>query len=354
MHARCSADKRHRVFAFPFAVAALFLLPLSAGAAVLSLDPDKGSFGPGDTFVLTIRLDPALDECVNAADVRLRYPAELLKASVVSRGESYFTLWTEEPSIDHALGRITFSGGIPGGYCGRIQGDPGRTDVLARVVFSVPGTMIGSEAPVGDVPFAISFGDGTQVLLNDGLGSAAALQLHGGQYTRSSEAQGITNEWLDIVRADTLPPDPFSATVHKDAQMFEGKYFIIFATVDKQSGIDHYEVIEEDPLRPGFVRGKADAANPRRATSPYLLTDQDRKSKIIVRAIDHGGNVAEAVISPESGATQDANTSRYSSLYILIIVAALALVAFAGFIWRKRSIARDEEVASDEHQSNGL
>ena len=52
-----------------------------AYAATLSIDPPDGNFGPGDTFVLTVRLDTAHDECVNAASIVVNYPTDWMKAS---------------------------------------------------------------------------------------------------------------------------------------------------------------------------------------------------------------------------------------------------------------------------------
>src|SRR3989344_7008730 len=115
------------------------LLPTPLSAATLSIDPETRSVGPGDTFVATLRLDTITGECVNAVTAEILYPKDWMNASAVSKGESLMSLWVEEPSVDREQGRVFMSGGIPAGYCGRVQGDPGKTNVVAKIIFSIPG-----------------------------------------------------------------------------------------------------------------------------------------------------------------------------------------------------------------------
>ena len=322
----------------------MLFTPLFVHAATLSIDPEGGTFGPGDTFVLTVRLDTGLDECVNATTIELRYPTDWMKASAVSKGESLLTLWTEEPKVDHENGIVRFEGGIPAGYCGRIQGDPGKTNVLAKVIFSIPGNMIGGKVATGPEPLPVSFGPATVVLLNDGFGTPAPLTLVSGAYTRVLTSLGRRNEWLDIVQQDNIAPDLFSIALESEKNTFQGKYFIIFSTVDKQSGVHHYEVMEDDPQRFGLTRTKeGEKALFVSATSPYVLSDQQLGSRVIVRAFDHAGNVQEAIMAPRSGTSTSVSISNLGSkenrtlLYALggvMLVIVLGILGFA--IYRRR------------------
>src|SRR6185295_6019102 len=142
--------------------AALLLVPLPAFAASVYLDPDTGNFGVGDTFVASIRLDNG-DECINAAHVEVGYPNDVLKAVDFSRGSSIFSLWVEEPKIDQEHGLVTFSGGIPGGYCGRIPGDPALSNILGKIVFLVTGNTQHSAT--------VSVRENSALYLNDGRGT---------------------------------------------------------------------------------------------------------------------------------------------------------------------------------------
>jgi hypothetical protein len=323
-------------------VALLFIPAFFVHAATLALDPKTGSFGPGDTFVVTVRLDLAREECVNAGTVEVRYPTEWMKASAVSKGESLFSLWPSEPVVDHERGVVTFSGGIPGGYCGRVQGDPGKTNILGKIVFSIPGNTTGGEVAGGPVPLLISFGQSSVVLLNDGMGTPAPLEVRAGEYVRMQKSAGAPNEWLDIVHGDTIPPDLFSATITQDPKTLQGKYFLVFATVDKQSGVHHYEVQEDDPARFGMVRGvRGEHSLFINATSPYVLRDQELGSRIIVRAIDHAGNVQESLLPPKGDlGTMHAVTpgGKVSALwwYALGALAVLLTASIAILIVRKR------------------
>ncbi len=249
-----------------FLLALCFLSPASAAAAVLYLDPSEETYGVGDTFVMNVRLD-SQDECINAVGVRISYPRESLKAVDFSRGSSILTLWVEEPQIDTELGTVTFSGGIPGGYCGRIPGDAVVTNIVGKVVF----TVLDATARTA----AISLQEGSQALLNDGTGTPAELELVGSTIALSSERQTTSNPWLDVVRSDDIAPDSFQIIVESTRGIFGGRYYIAFSTIDKQSGLDHYEIYERGAWKT--------------ISSPYELRDQSLRS-LQVKAIDKAGN----------------------------------------------------------------
>lgn len=301
--------RREIIFAFEFLLFSIlyFLFSVSTVfAATLTIDPPKGSYGPGDIFVATVRIDPGVDECVNAASVIVTFPKEWLKASAFSKGESLLSLWADEPVIDNENGMVRWSGGIPAGYCGRVSGDPGQTNILGKIIFTVPGNMVGGAVATEPLPMRVAFGDDTRVLLNDGAGTPAALSLRHASYVRALASAVPSNAWLGEVENDKFPPDLFGIELVRDSNTFQGKYFIVFGTVDKQTGIHHYEVMEEDIERFGYVRGKKDKAVFHEATSPYVLLDQTLRSRITVRAYDHARNVQEVIFVPKE--TRDAFT----------------------------------------------
>ena len=84
---------------------------------------------------------------------------------------------------------------------------------------------------------------------------------------------------------DVTSPKEFTLEIGQDPSMFGGKYFLSFATTDKTSGIDYYEVKE----------GKQDF---KKVSSPYLLEDQSLGKKIVVQAYDKAGNYQTAEIKP--------------------------------------------------------
>ena len=338
-----------------FVAACLLFFPGISHAATLTLDPAESSFGPGDMFVVSIRLDTDTEECINAATIVLDYPIQWLKATAFSKGESLLTLWPDEPVIDTEHGTVTFSGGIPAGYCGRVQGDPGKTNILGKIAFSVSPNPVTGNAPTGPISLALAFGSSTKVHANDGFGTETTLMKKGATVTRVLTSQGKTNEWIDIVNQDKIPPDAFKIEVAHDSNTFGGKFFIVFSTVDKQSGVEHYEATEDDPARLGLVYGKNEKAIWKSVVSPYVLTDQTLQSRVIVRAIDNAGNVEEAILAPTNGdlsiPKETTNTSAGGTLGAWCVIAALIGVLMGGillFIRRRKEGGGSPEVMSEE------
>jgi hypothetical protein len=247
------------------------LLPLSVNAAVLYLEPSQGEYHQGDTFIVEARIDTE-EECINTVKVIISFPKDLLEAKDFSTGNSILTLWLQTPKIDQKEGLISFTGGIPGGFCGPLPGEPGKPNLLGRIIFRV----VSRDVLRGLAE--ISFKEDSQVLLNDGLGTPAKLTLKGAVFTILPKIAEVSKEeWQEELEKDNIPPEPFEIEIHRYPSIFEGKYFIVFSTTDKQTGIDHYEVKE----------GKRDW---KRAESPYLLEDQSLKSIIKVKAVDKAGN----------------------------------------------------------------
>ena len=116
---------------------------------------------------------------------------------------------------------------------------------------------------------------------------------------------------------DTLAPEEFTPKIGQDKAVFEGKYFLRFATRDGLSGTDHFEVMEiKDPEHKTW----------KVAESPYILEDQALNSIIKVRAVDKAGNerVVE-IIPPEKPIT-------YSYWIIIIGFAGIVIV---WWLWRR-------------------
>ena len=286
------------------AISMLFLVtPLFVYGAVLYLEPAEGKYQPGDTFVVEIKIDTE-GECINTVEANLNF-SQILKVVDFSQGKSIITLWVKSPEINQELGLISFSGGIPGGYCGRIPGDPGVSNLLGRIVFQVRETDAKLEH---ETDAKVKFLDSSEVLLNDGFGTPAKLNAQGVVFTILPQKEGPTREeWQKELIADTIPPEPFAIEIHQYPLIFEGKYFIIFSTTDKQTGLDYFEVKE----------GKKDF---KKASSPYLLEDQALGKKIIVRAYDKAGNYQEAEIKPSYKITWK------DGLYLILILVGIGAI----------------------------
>ncbi len=312
-------------------------MPLYARAATLYIDPFTQDVFKGDTVTLTVRLDVDEGECVNTVDAVVSY-SETIQAIDVSRGKSILTLWIEEPTLDTNARRITFAGGIPNGYCGRIPGDPSLTTVVAEIVVRAPGFSVGRP---DDVAALIQFEPGTRVLLNDGSGTEASLRLLGGTVNLIQDV-GTTsvNAWGEVVSNDDIPPQEFSLELVQNPQVFGGKYYIVFNTTDKQSGMDHYEVLEE-PAEDyyGFSWGRVDAPWTR-VDSPYVLKDQSLRSIIRVRAIDKAGNERMSVLIPDDSLRRLPPLA-FVALSVGAIIGVVLVGVFTLFVMRKRKVRRE-------------
>src|SRR5665213_3506535 len=146
-----------------------FLSPFVTLAAQIYLDPATGKFPPGVTFGVDVRLDNQ-GQCINAAEVDLAYPVNQIEAVGASDGDSILTLWVKQPTVYSNYGLISFVGGLPGGSCGRVSGDPSLSNKLATIYFRFPTTtaLLASTTVLQNAQLA--FLSSTRAVLNDGLG----------------------------------------------------------------------------------------------------------------------------------------------------------------------------------------
>ncbi|MEN9412965.1 MAG: hypothetical protein RLZZ342_52 [Candidatus Parcubacteria bacterium] len=262
---------------FTFLAAVMFVYPGAAHAASLSIETDTGAYGIGDTFIATVRIDNG-DACINAAEVQVEYPIGTLRAVDFSRGDSIFSLWIQDPQLDTERGVVSFAGGTPGGYCGRVQGDPSQSNILGKIVFSVVGPDTGTTA--------LTFSPASRVYLHDGLGSVASVEFKGASLSVEDKPTLTKNPWLEAVKSDATPPESFVLQVRSDREVFNGKYYIVFSTTDKQSGLDHYEIAEGGAWK--------------RITSPYVVKPRALDDGVQVRAVDKAGNVRVGDFDPQA------------------------------------------------------
>jgi hypothetical protein len=320
----------------------------AAQAASLYIDPPFPSLQMGDAISLSVRLDTneAEEECVNAVDGVISY-SENLSPVDVSIGDSIFSMWVEKPTIDKEKRTITFAGGIPNGYCGRIPGDPRLTNTIATLIFRSPGFTIGAGS--GTSTAKVEFLPETTAYLNDGFGTKAELALFGSSI-ELGDAPGsqLQDPWREAVITDTIEPAPFGITVEKIPPE-TGKYYAIFNTTDKQTGVDIYQVIEE-PIgsRFSFNWGRADA--PWVTTrSPHLLDDQSLNSVIRVKAIDKAGNEYIATYIPDEAlrSVPVETIVLYAVLGFLVFV-ILVILAYITQRYIRKKKSKDAEVVPED------
>ena len=289
-------------FAPLLATVVFIMSPAAASAASLYLDPAEGTYGPGDTFILSVRLGND-DTCINAAHVELTYPKDSLRAVDFGKGGSIFPLFAEEPVLDTEHGLVTFSGGVPGGYCGRIEGDPGLSNTLGRVVFTVTNS---SAKKV-----SVDISTHSLVYLNDGFGTSVSPKVTSAAISLAATPTQKENPWLAQVKSDTILPEPFDVEVQSTKGVFSGHYYLVFSTEDKQSGVDHYELLEH--------------AGWKTVTSPYEVRDASLLQQLRLKAVDKAGNERIANFSPEKIPARQYSVEGYIPLSIIGILLLLAI-----------------------------
>lgn len=285
---------RLKCIAFLFCVG--LALPLVGQAAKLNLTSQIQKVGISQQFQADLILDTE-DEDINAIEGKVMFPADLLVLKEVRDGNSIINLWLERPT--NKQGEVRFSGIIPGGYSG-------ERGLIFSLVFQ--GQKEGEE--VIEVAEA-------RALLNDGKGTEAKLSISPDQFLVSKEPSTLREETLNLQDID--PPESFGLEIEQSAEIFEGKYFLVFNTQDKGSGIDHYEIQEnkkpniEDQK---WILGK----------SPYLLQDQKLKSYIYVKVIDRAGNERIAELPPQN------LRPGYENYLLWVIIGLGAIIGF--LIWK--------------------
>lgn len=231
---------------------------------------------------------------INAIEGRVVFPGNLLELKEIREGNSIVNLWIEQPKNKN--GEILFSGIVPGGYFG----DKG-------LIFS----MVFQSIQEGR---ALIEARDMKVLLNDGKGTETD--------TTNSNLQLVVFERgtsvlppVTVEINDMDLPEVFEPIVTSDPAMFGGKYFLVFVTQDKGSGIDHYEVREG---KGSFITVK----------SPYLLQNQNLNEEIAVKAVDKNGNKRTVILPPPKPRPW------YENYMILAIITVIGLI-IVGVILRK-------------------
>jgi hypothetical protein len=328
-------------------VVCVFSIVSVASASTLYIEPHEAEISPGDTIALEVRIDTEEGECINAVDGIIEYPENIVPVDI-ALGNSIFPVWVETPTIDRSNRRITFAGGIPNGYCGRIEGDPRLTNTILELIIQTPGR--GDNNPDINPLAHILFSNQTVVYLNDGAGTQSVLRTLGSSIVVHQEPGDVLiDQWNARVAEDSTPPGKFSIALSGGESAFGGDYFISFNTTDKQSGIDHYEVIEEsfDQVKL-FTWGAIDAPWIV-SQSPYLLRDQSLNSTIRVKAVDKAGNEYIAILTPEE------SMRGMSDIKILGVVLFIIFVLIGGgayLLYRRkvRSYRQSDTLESNDVQ----
>lgn len=207
-------------------------------------------------------------ESVNAFDIKIKFSNNLIFRDFQEAG-SIINFWIEKPNIQNNY--LQFSGISIGGYIG-------KKGHLVNLIFEIKG----DNALIEISPLS-------KVLLNDSLGTEAKLKTET-KFLNISKLK--LQEFID----DKFPPENFQIYLNREKEIFNGKYYIVFQTSDKQTGIAYYEVAEKQ----SFIKPDIKDLKFQKAESPYILKDQTLRSYIFVKAIDKVGNERIEYLKPKN------------------------------------------------------
>jgi len=298
----------------------LFLFILVAPVPVLAAEIFFGThtkeIGLGQQFEVGVLLNTQGQE-VNAIGGKILFPADALELKVIYDGGSIVNFWVQKPAL-RQQGEIDFSGVTPGG----IEDSNGFLFSLVFLTKAVESVILSTEEEL--------------ILLNDGKGSVVTIQ----RAPATLRIIKTATEEEFVLLIDTEAPESFIPKIARDPNIFGGKWFVVFATQDKTSGIESYSVLETTRVQ---RQENTDEVVPRRglswftAESPYLLEDQKLQSYVFVRALDKAGNERIAVLLPQNPKQWYENPMVFSILGLILLV----LLSMLYLAIRKKRIAKN-------------
>lgn len=307
------------IFFFVLLYSVFYILtPFPIYGAELFFETRNRELGVGQEFRIDLRLNTE-GENINAVEGKVIFSAELLELEEVRDGNSIINFWVEKPFLN-SKSYILYSGITPGGF----NSEKG-------LIFSA----IFEARQEGIAKFEIN---DTRVLRNDGSGSTAKLEVQNLEFSiqdLGAKETPYPKSYI-LYPQDNELPESFAPEIAKDATLFDGKWFVVFATQDKASGVDHYEVLEYRRQDLGFrelmfkffpkfyiLYSKSWISN---AESPHVLTDQELRSFVWIKAVDKAGNERIATVEPYYP------MKWYENWLIWIIIAIIGAIAY--LIWR--------------------
>jgi hypothetical protein len=223
-------------------------------AAALEVSVDKNPVNVNDQLTATVLLDTE-GESINTLSGDLHYEKDVLNLESINIGGSFISFWIEKPE-NKAEGVVSFSGIIPGG----ISTNKGE---LFRAVFRAKKS--------GSANLLLN---NINLFLNDGQGSAIIAKIKNSSVKINiGKSEGGNT---DTIQKDNISPEKFAVMRAQSPSLFDNKWFVVFSTMDKESGIDRYQVCEFWNCSSG--------------ESPFLLKNQTPFYYVVVKAYDLNGN----------------------------------------------------------------
>ncbi len=254
-------------------------------AANFDLDFDKDILQKNDLVILTISLNTE-GQSINTIEGYLKYKPNFLKIETINTGGSFVNFWVNKPESSND-GTVYFSGVTPGG----IMTNKGE---VFKVIFRAEG--------VGTTNLSI---EDISLFLNDGQGTLVNIKNENSSIKILKENNNILSP---VISDDKIAPENFKIIRTRDNNIYENQWFIVFSTIDKNSGIDHYEICELFKCITG--------------ESPILLKNQTPFYYIKVNAYDVNNNMVSSTLIS-------------TWFYIVIIIFIFLIFTTISYFYRK-------------------
>lgn len=302
-----SQFKNYSLAALAIFVSFLVAAPVLAAEAFFKTETPK--IRAGQLFEVSVFINTD-KESVNAIEGKVMFPRNLLEVKNINDGNSIINFWLERPKAKN--GEILFSGIIPGGY-------RDENSLIFSLIFQ----------SIREGRGLIEIRD-LKALLNDGEGTEADMIISNLPFVISGQAPAAQPAISEIKDIDM--PEAFTPIVASDPAIFGGKYFLVFATQDKGSGIDKYLIHESRGLKKQIAANKW-----LEAESPHALKDQKLKSYIYIKAVDKSGNERIATVEPRYPLEWHDRWRIWS----VIILGFFVLAVMGKILWKKSQNTRE-------------
>lgn len=276
-----------------FILCGIAFLPQTVRAAHMVVNGAPATVAQQQEFYVDVAVDSD-NVALNGIAGTVSFSSDTLTFVRAETGTSLINYFIDSPML--VGNTIKFSGTIVGGFNGLI--DPFNPEhklpgQIVRLVFAGkakgPATITTTNVMVTD---------------NDGKGTLEKA-IDGAMPVTVTDAIAPSH----YNTPDTTPPE-ISASIVQDTNFYDGKYVLVFSTIDKESGIDRVQLQEGD--------GQWTTIQ-----SPYLLHDQTRTSTLSLRAYDVAGNMTPITIAP---------IRTFSPTAIIAFLILLLLAIIMGYI----------------------
>jgi hypothetical protein len=288
-------------------IALFWSLPFLSKASEIEINTTSSNYDLKDVFVVDFFLDTR-SESINALSGVIEVDQKLSIVDVFD-ADSVVNFWVDKSFSNN---NFSFAGIIPGGF----RGTGGK-------IFS----LVVKAEESGESLIIVR---NSSVFLNDGLGTEYNVPSKDKVFYISSSL-GKNTKAFDDFSFDKNPPESFRPEVSRSDSLFDGKWFLVFDTEDKDSGISHYLLKESKWKIQMFFKRWAIVE------SPYLLADQNRTSLISIKAVDKAGNETIVHLDSQNKKSTISTFIFISGIILILLVFGFLVVKITKFLV-KRSI----------------